>query len=480
VIRSARVLTPDGETAAAVHVNEGRITAFTGYDDLPPPEAGAELVELGDQVVMPGLVDSHVHVNEPGRTEWEGFTTATRAAAAGGVTTIVDMPLNCIPPTTTVAALDEKRAVARGRCQVDVAFWGGIVPGNRPELTALADAGVCGFKAFLCDSGVPEFPPVSLDELDAAMAALAGRDTVVALHAELPGPLAHADRVRASGDPRRYGSWLGSRPADAETQAVAAAAELAGRHGVTVHILHLSAAGALEEVRAARARGVPISAETCPHYLTLAAEDVPDGATAFKCAPPIREAANAERLWEGLADGTLDVIASDHSPSPPAGKHLDDGDFVAAWGGISSLQLGLPLVWTAAAGRGHQLADVARWMSSAPARLAGLPGKGAIGVGRDADLVAFDPEATWTVDAATLQHRHAITPYDRRAVRGRVRACWVGGRQAYRDDAASAPGARLDGRAGLGERGGGVFAAWPRGALLRRGAQGAKREERRA
>lgn len=458
IVRSTRVVTPRGELAAAVHVSGGRISAVRDYGDATGGETGAELIELGDQVLLPGLVDSHVHVNEPGRTEWEGFATATRAAVAGGVTTIVDMPLNCIPPTTTVAALEEKRASADGQCAADVAFWGGIVPGNRHELTALADAGVCGFKAFLADSGVPEFPPVSLDELDDAMAMLAARDTVVIVHAELPGPLTAAVDSRAPGDRRSYGTWLRSRPDDAEIQAVSAAIGLAERHSVATHILHLSAAAALHQVGEAKARGVPISAETCPHYLMLSAEEVPDGGTAFKCAPPIREAENAERLWAGLGDGTLDLIASDHSPSPPAGKHLEEGDFLAAWGGISSLQLGLSLIWTGAAARGYSLVDVARWMSTGPAGLAGLSGKGAIAAGHDADLVAFDPEARWRVDADILQHRHAITPYAGRNVQGRVRACWVRGRLAYRSEETSPP-------AGEG------FAVEPQGVFLHRGAQ---------
>jgi allantoinase len=441
VVRGRSVVTGGRLAPASVHVRGGVIQAVAAYDRVP---AGCELVEAGEAVVMPGLVDTHVHVNEPGRGDWEGFASATRAAAAGGVTTIVDMPLNSLPPTTTVAALEAKRAAAAGRCHVDVGFWGGIVPGNLGELAALAGAGVVGFKAFLVDSGVPEFPAVEVGELEAAMRVLTGLRALTAVHAEVPGPIAAAAGGIAGEDPRAYRTWLRSRPDRAEAEAVAEVAGLSLRLGARAHVLHLSSAEALAPLRRARAGGAPVSAETCPHYLTLAAERVPDGATLFKCAPPIRSVANQERLWAALAGGELSMICSDHSPCPPERKRLDSGDFLAAWGGISSLQLGLPVVWSAARRRGHTLADLARWMSQAPARLAGLQGrKGAISEGLDADLVLVDPDASFTVDPASLYHRHPVTPYADRVLHGVVRATFLRGRLAWDGLAFADPGGRL-------------------------------------
>lgn len=449
VVRGRRVVTGGGLVPAAVHVRGGVIERVTGYDQLPP---SGRVVEAADAVVMPGLVDTHVHVNEPGRAEWEGFDSATRAAAAGGVTTIVDMPLNSLPPTTSVASLEAKRAAAAGRCHIDVGFWGGIVPGNLGDLEALAEAGVLGFKAFLVDSGVAEFPAVGQPDLEAAMGALANLGALTAVHAEAPGPIAEATAATAGDDPRAYRTWLRSRPDRAEREAVAAVAELSRRLRARAHVLHLSSADAVDPLRRARADGVPISAETCPHYLALAAEEVPDGATAFKCAPPIRSAANRERLWTALAGGDISLVCSDHSPCPPERKRLDDGDFMAAWGGISSLQLGLPVLWSAARRRGHTLADLAEWMCAGPARLVGLDHrKGAIAPGRDADLVLLDPDATFTVDPASLYHRHPVTPYAGRVLHGVVRATYLRGQIAW------------DGRGLAGD---------PRGRLLAREAPG--------
>ncbi len=410
VLRSRRVVTPDGERAAAVAVESGRIAALLPYDSPG--------TDLGGLAVLPGLVDTHVHVNEPGRTEWEGFATATRAAAAGGVTTIVDMPLNSIPPTVSVEALAAKRAAAAGQSHVDVGFWGGAVPGNAAELVPLREAGVFGFKCFLADSGVPEFPPLSAAELSEALRAV---DALFVVHAEDPAAL------RTAPASRHYRDFVASRPPEAENRAVATVLSAAAGTGARVHILHLSSASALPLIAAAKRDGVRVTAETCPHYLTLAAEEVPDGATEFKCCPPIRDSANRDALWAGLRDGVLDIVVSDHSPCPPELKRRAAGDFAAAWGGIASLQLGLPAVWTHARERGYGLGDVVRWMARGPAELAGVAGKGSIAVGYDADLVAFDPEAPYTVDPARLLHRHPVTPYAGRRLTGVVRETWLRG-----------------------------------------------------
>ena len=416
VVRSRRTVTAAGERAAAVAVADGRIVAVGDYDER---FEAAQDIDLGATALLPGLVDTHVHVNEPGRTEWEGFATATRAAAAGGVTVIVDMPLNSLPPTVTVDALRVKRAAAAGQTHVDVGFWGGAVPGNVGCLPGLHEAGVFGFKAFLADSGVPEFPPVSADELAEVFTAV---EALVVVHAEDPGHL------RGHASSAAYADFLASRPADAEHAAVATAIATARAAGGRVHILHLSAAGALPLIAEARAAGVRVTAETCPHYLTLDAASVPAGATEFKCCPPIRDAANADLLWQALADGLITCVVSDHSPCTPELKRRDTGDFAAAWGGIASVQLGLPVIWTAARERGHTLADVAGWMARRPADLVGLRGKGRIAVGADADLVAFDPDDTFVVDPRRLHHRNPVTPYAGRELHGVVRTTWLRGR----------------------------------------------------
>ncbi|GLW32692.1 allantoinase [Actinoplanes regularis] len=416
------MITPEGEIPAAVVVEGGRIVAIQPY--------GAEVdaskdVDLVDTVLLPGLVDTHVHVNEPGRTEWEGFATATRAAAAGGVTTIIDMPLNSLPPTVDTRALEIKRAAATGQCHVDVGFWGGVVPGNAADLPGLHDAGVFGFKAFLADSGVPEFPPVDREQLAEAMGTA---DALFVIHAEDPGHLRDAASSAA------YGDFLASRPAAAEHAAVATAIAVARATDRRVHILHLSAASALPLIAQARADGVCVTAETCPHYLTLDADLVPDGATEFKCCPPIRDSANADLLWAALAEGLITCVVSDHSPCTPELKRQDTGDFAAAWGGIASVQLGLPVIWTSAQARGHSLVDVVSWMASRPAALVGLERKGRIAVGTDADLVAFDPDAEFVVDAHALHHRNPVTPYAGRTLRGVVRTTWLRGSQVTGDE----------------------------------------------
>jgi allantoinase len=427
-------MTPDGIRAAAIHVAEGRIARVTAYDEVV---AGAPMVEAGDSVVFPGLVDTHVHVNEPGRTEWEGFETATRAAAAGGVTTILDMPLNSIPPTTSVAALDAKRAVARGRCAVDVGFLGGVVPDNLGELEQLHAAGVFAFKCFLCPSGVDEFPPMPPAALRQAARVLAGLDALLMVHAEWPAAL---KEMSTSGDPQSYAAWLASRPVAAESEAVRFLIQLSRESGLRVHIVHVSSAETIDLITAARADGVRLTAETCPHYLGFSAEEIPNGATEYKCAPPIREASQRERLWQALANGRLDAVVSDHSPSPPALKRRDEGDFVGAWGGIASLQLGLPSVWTGARTRGYSPDALCGWLSTGPSRIAGLHRrKGAIAPGNDADLVVWQPEKEFVVSEIDLRHRHSVTPWLGRRLAGVVEATYLRGECIYARGAADQP-----------------------------------------
>nr|WP_261623773.1 allantoinase AllB [Nesterenkonia sp. GX14115] len=414
VIRAERAMLPEGPSAAEIGVRDGRIAVVA---DLGTGLTGEEVLDLSaEQVLLPGLVDTHVHVNDPGRTEWEGFGTATRAAAAGGVTTLIDMPLNSLPPTVDVDALEEKRRTAEPKAFVDVGFWGGAIPGSTEHLIPLHREGVYGFKSFLSDSGVEEFPPLSPAELERDMAVLAEADSLMIVHAESPRALESAPAAEG----RSYGSFLSSRPREAENEAIRAVIEAARRTGCRAHILHLSSAEALEDIAAAREEGVRLTVETCPHYLVLSAEEVPEGATTFKCCPPIREESNRRALWEGLRAGVIDCVVSDHSPSTAELKLLDGGDFGGAWGGISSLQLGLSLMWTEAQRQGVDLADAVRWMSSAPARIAGVADKGRIAEGCSADFAVFDPHARWDVRADDLWHRNRITAYDAREVLGRV------------------------------------------------------------
>ncbi|HEY8410242.1 MAG TPA: allantoinase AllB, partial [Pyrinomonadaceae bacterium] len=423
IIRGRTVVSADAIGPASIHIRTEKIVSVRGFDELVD---GCEIVEATDgSVVMPGLVDTHVHINSPGRTEWEGFPTATRAAAAGGVTTLIDMPLNSIPPTTTLPGFKEKLETAKDECFVDVGFWGGVVPGNTGELARMFAAGVVGFKCFLVPSGVDEFPHVTERDLRDAMPELARLGAMLIVHAELPGPMRATDETD-------YEGFLQSRPRAAENEAVALMIGLSREFDTRVHIVHLSSAEAVPMLREAQAASVKITAETCPHYLHFAAEAVPPGATEFKCCPPIRESDNREQLWQGLADGTIDMIVSDHSPCPASMKLRDTGDFMAAWGGIASLQLRLPVVWTEAQRRGFSLRQLTDWLCTNPARQVSLATrKGSIAAGCDADIVIWNPEREFVVDAAKLEHRHKLTPYQGERLTGVVEKTFLRGRKIY-------------------------------------------------
>ena len=426
---SRRVVTPQGVRSAALLVEDELIRDVVAPDRVP---GQAEIIDFGDAAILPGLVDTHVHINDPGRTEWEGFETATRAAAAGGYTLLVDMPLNCLPATTTVRALELKRAAARGRCRVDWMAWGGVVEDNQCHIESLAGAGVPGFKCFLIHPGIEGFTMVTEKQLRAALPAIGRTGLPLLVHAELPGPIDSATESLASADWRCYQTYLQSRPEEAELSAIRMLLSLCREYKFRLHIVHLSASQALSELRSARSEGLPVSVETCPHYLYLAAETIPNAATLFKCAPPIRNRENRERLWKGLREGTIDFVVTDHSPCPPEMKRLAEGSFKNAWGGIASLSLALPLLFTAASARGFALTDIARWMSEGPAKLAGCHRrKGRIASGYDADFVVLDTESEFTVTEDRLYYRHRVSPYLGERLRGVVKATFLRGTQVF-------------------------------------------------
>jgi len=431
---SNRVVTAQATRRAALLLEdgpEGTIRAVCEVAELP---ADAEVVDFGGRALLPGLVDTHVHINEPGRTEWEGFATATRAAAAGGFTTLVDMPLNCLPETTTVAALEAKRAAAAGQCMVDWAAWGGAVADNQADLLPLARAGVPGFKSFLIYPGCEGFAMIDREQLELALPAIAESGLPLLVHAELAGPIDAATATLRDADWRSYATYMASRPDEAELVAIRLMIHLCRQYRFRLHIVHLGTAQALPELDAARAEGLPVTVEACPHHLHFAAEEIADGDTLKKCTPPIRGRANREALWQGLRAGSIDMVATDHSPCPPEMKRLDAGRFDLAWGGIASLSVALPVVWTDAVRRGFTLNDIARWMSAAPAALAGLSARsGALAAGREANFVVFDPEAEFTVTPETLHYRHTISPYMSETLRGAVAATYLRGEPVYRD-----------------------------------------------
>ena len=436
--RSTRVLTNEGLAPAVLFVEDERISEIRSWDDVP---AAVQLSEFGDRVLLPGLVDSHVHINEPGRTEWEGFSTATQAAASGGVTTLVDMPLNCMPETVDVDTLKAKRAAAEGKTWVDWAAWGGVVRGNAEALLPLAGTGIPGFKCFLIHSGIEGFSWVDEADLRMALAKLRGTGLPLLAHAEVSGPVNEATAaLNANGaDWRKYSTYLASRPDAAEVEAIALLIRLAEEFQTPIHIVHLATAHALRLIAEARRRGVPITVETCVQYLWFAAEDIADGATEFKCAPPIRGKANQDALWTALDEGLIDMVATDHSPCPPAMKRQEEGRWDLAWGGIASLGLALPAMWTALERRGVNsktaIEKLCAWMCSGPARLAGLTGrKGSLTEGADGDFVVFDPDSAWTVAPELLHFRHKLSPYMGAELRGRVMQTWLRGKQIYSAD----------------------------------------------
>ena len=428
---SRRVVTPHGIKPAAVLTQDERI-----FDVVPPGQLSAEIpvTDFGDAAILPGLVDSHVHINEPGRTEWEGFRTATRAAAAGGCTMLVDMPLNCLPATTSVAALEEKRRAASGQCHVDWMAWGGVASDNQDHIQGLAAAGVSGFKCFLIHPGIEGFTMVTERELRAALPHVARTGLPLLVHAELPGPVDDATGLLAQADWSKYATYLQSRPDEAELSAIRLMLALCREYQFRLHIVHLATSQALDVLRAAKSDGLPLSVETCPQYLHFSSENIPDGQTLFKCAPPIRSRENCEKLWQGLRDGVIDLVATDHSPCPPEMKRLSERSFRTAWGGIASLSLALSVMWTEASGRGFTLADIARWMAEAPALLAGCDSrKGRIAKDFDADFLVFDPEAEFIATEKHLHYRHHVSPYLGEKLRGVVRATYLRGNCVFAD-----------------------------------------------
>ena len=428
---SNRIITPQGTRAGALLVEDGRIRGIYSPSEIP---AGASLHNCGDDALLPGLVDAHVHINQPGRTEWEGFRTATRAAAAGGYTTLIDMPLNCLPETTTVAALEQKRSAAQGECFVDWAAWGGAVADNQQHILPLARAGVLGFKCFLIYPGCDGFTMIDQQQLEAALPAIAESRLPLLVHAELAGPIDAAIEDLRDADWRKYATYLASRPDQAELDAIRLMIRLCRQYGFRLHIVHLCTARALEELGIARDEGLPITVETCPHYLHFAAEEIPDGATLLKCAPPIRSKENQQKLWLGLHDGIIDMIVTDHSPCPPAMKREESGRFDLAWGGIASISLALSVIHTECSRRGFILEHLVRWMSSAPAALAGISHRaGVLEAGREANFVVFNPEAEFSVTADRLHYRHAISPYLNETLRGEVKATYLRGEAVYRN-----------------------------------------------
>lgn len=418
VIHSNRVVLSDGVKKAAVIITNGKIEEVT----FNIPEVGCTVIDFGDHVIMPGIVDPHVHINEPGRTEWEGFDTATKAAIAGGVTTFVDMPLNSSPVTTTVSAFDKKLQASNGKLHTNCGFWGGVIPGNAHEIESLINAGVLGFKAFLTHSGIEEFPNVTEDDLRKVMPLLVKHNLPLLVHCELTDNHTYSPQTTSS-----YNEYLLSRPCSWEDNAIALMIRLCEEFECRTHIVHLSSSGSIEQIRKAKERGAPLTVETAQHYLYFCAEEIPDGHAEYKCAPPIRERINNEKLWQALKEGIIDFVATDHSPAPPSMKENPEHDLMKAWGGIASIQFALPVLWTAAKRHDCSLTNIVQWLCEKPAELPGLKTKGRVLKGYDADLTIWNPQDSFTVSADKILHRHKLTPYMGKQLNGVVNQTWLNG-----------------------------------------------------
>lgn len=420
-IISNRTITPDGVRKAVVIIDEGKIKDI--LNELPSGNFSIE--EVGDNVLMPGIIDPHVHINEPGRTNWEGFDTATKAAIAGGITSLVEMPLNASPVTTTIKAFEEKLKATKGKLHTNCGFWGGIIPGNENEIEPLIEKGILGFKAFLTHSGIDEFSNVTEDDLKKAMPIIAKYDLPLLVHCELSTPIHHSLFTI------HYKDYLSSRPKKWEDDAIALMIRLCEEFNCRTHIVHLSSADSIEQIKKAKQKNIPLTVETGQHYLYFNAESIKDGQTAFKCAPPIREKANNEKLWQALKDGVIDFVATDHSPAPPELKEIESGDFMKAWGGIASLQFALPVLWTAAIKNNCSLNDIAKWLCEKPAILPQLRSKGKIEIGYDADFVVWNPEEKFIVAEKNIYHKHKITPYLNEELSGVVKQTWIKGEKVF-------------------------------------------------
>ena len=428
VLISTRVITPDGMKKAAVQISGDRIVAVTDA----PSKGDFILVDLGDKVLMPGIIDPHVHINEPGRRDWEGFNTATKAAVAGGVTSLVDMPLNASPVTTTVEALEDKIKITRDQLHTNCGFWGGIIPGNENEIEPLIEKGVLGFKAFLTHSGIDEFPNVTEDDLRKAMPIIAKHGLPLLVHCELETTQNLEVNPDSHRDQNSYNEYLASRPKEWENSAIELMIRLCEEFNCKTHIVHLSSADAITSIKKAKDKGLPITVETGQHYLYFSAENIEAGQTAFKCAPPIREETNRKQLWAALKEGIIDFVATDHSPAPPHLKEISSGNFMKAWGGISSLQFSLPVLWTAARKENCSITDISKWLCERPAILPGLQHrKGMIREGFDADFVVWDPEKQFVVRQNIIRHKHLITPYLNEELYGVVEQTWLSGKKVF-------------------------------------------------
>ncbi len=425
-IYSKRTLIEDKLVPATLFIKDGKIKDIQN----DKPSDTTNLIDVGEDILMPGIIDPHVHINEPGRTDWEGFETATKAAAAGGITSLVDMPLNSAPVTTSVTAYQEKRNSTIRKLYVNCGFWAGLVPDNCQSLERLLDSGVLGIKAFLTHSGIDDFPNVTREHLEKAMPEIAKRNLPLLLHCELDEK--HEGLQNLLKTPTSYNAYLNSRPRSWEDKAIEMVIDLCEKYNCRTHIVHLSSSNSIEQIIAGKKKGLPLTVETGQHYLYFNAESIPDARTEYKCAPPIREKENNEKLLDALLDGTIDFVGTDHSPAPPDLKEIDSGNFAKAWGGIAGLQFALPVLWTVVSKKGATVLDVSKWMSSNVAKFIGLNNvKGKIAIGYDADLTVWNPEEYFTVNEKNIQHRHKVCPYIGENLKGVIKKTIVNGKLVY-------------------------------------------------